>query len=134
MSFPGATDWHIRGALTGCLYGFPDSKPEIIDFFLLPIDVAAIGLTDFGFLVGDSLPGLRYVLHNLCGYYVGFRKYDEVIKNVFQHFNFYTKYKVAFKIIHLNAFQFFFTFWLISKLFWNLIFVGLLLMETNDVL
>jgi hypothetical protein len=97
MSLIAPAGWHVRGAITGSLFGFPDPDDPtntIADFFLSPIDVEAIGLTDFIPLVGESLPGLRQVLKDLPEDFSGFAGYSEVTKKVLLHFQFYTKYKV----------------------------------------
>ena len=85
--------WHLRGAITGTLFGFGDQDSSIAEFFMAPIDPASNGLSDYNEVVHTSLPGIRFLLTVIDrttapGYLKG------LPQRVMDHFNFYTKYQV----------------------------------------
>lgn len=87
--------WHLRGAITGTLYGFGDvDASTIAQFFMDPIyPVLSHGLTDFGQVVQTDLPGLRFLLITIDDS-SGSRFLREIPDRVLDHFKFYKTYQV----------------------------------------
>jgi hypothetical protein len=92
------SSWHLRGAISGSLYGYSEPGNDVADFYMLPIDAASTRLDDFADFVSEPLIGLRNLMEQLPDTLSQAEVYA-IVKQVFAHFLFYEHYKVRFSCV-----------------------------------
>lgn len=91
------SSWHLRGAISGTLYGFGDQDASVAEFFLAPINPGLnLGLADYDQVVGATLPGIRFLLSTINDT-ASLTVLRGIPKRVMEHFKFYENYQVTFK-------------------------------------
>jgi hypothetical protein len=87
------SSWHLRGAISGSLYGYSRPGNFASNFYMLPIDARTTLLPDFTQFVPERLIGLRRLMDKLPDT-LSQAEVQDVVKQVFAHFRFYEYYKV----------------------------------------
>ena len=91
------SSWHLRGAISGSLYGYSQPGNFAADFYMSPINAVSTRLPDFADFVSEPLIGLRNLMEQLP-VTLNQNEVVDVVKQVFAHFRFYGYYKVINKM------------------------------------